>query len=113
MLCENAKICGITYDGGYQEYMVAEQEAVALIPDDLKSAEELVEEGAQRACKDLMVNRAKDLDDLGIKIDIKIAVNLIKNKFPYNKLPKNKTKARSFYTATICNLVAESVLDMV
>ncbi|MBT8364038.1 MAG: alcohol dehydrogenase, partial [Deltaproteobacteria bacterium] len=39
MLCENAKICGITYDGGYQEYMVAEQEAVALIPDDLKSAE--------------------------------------------------------------------------
>ena len=80
---------------------------------DLKSAEELVEEGAQRACKDLMVNRAKDLDDLGIKIDIKSAVNLIKNKFPYNKLPKNKTKARSFYTATICNLVAESVLDMV
>ena len=77
------------------------------------ATEELVEEGAQRACKDLMVNRAKDLDDLGIKIDIKIAVNLIKNKFPYNKLPKNKTKARSFYTATICNLVAESVLDMV
>jgi hypothetical protein len=80
---------------------------------DLKSTEELVEEGAQRACKDLMVNRAKDLDDLGIEIDIKNAVSLIKNKFPYNKLPKNKTKARSFYTATICNLVAESVLDIV
>jgi len=80
---------------------------------DLKSTEELVEEGAQRACKDLMINRAKDLDDLGIEIDITSAVNLIKNKFPYNKLPKNKTKARSFYTATICNLVAESVLDIV
>ncbi|UCD82674.1 MAG: alcohol dehydrogenase catalytic domain-containing protein [Desulfobacterales bacterium] len=39
ILCENAKICGITYDGGYQEYMVAEQEALARIPDDLKSAE--------------------------------------------------------------------------
>ena len=79
---------------------------------DLKSTEELVEEGAQRACKDLMVNRAKDLDDLGIEIDIKTAVNLIKNKFPYSKLPKSKTKARSFYTATICNMVAESVLEM-
>ena len=39
ILCENAKVCGITYDGGYQEYMVAEQEALALIPDDLSSAE--------------------------------------------------------------------------
>jgi propanol-preferring alcohol dehydrogenase len=39
ILCKNAKICGITYDGGYQEYMVAEQEALALIPDDLSSAE--------------------------------------------------------------------------
>ena len=75
---------------------------------DLKSTEELVEEGVQRACKDLMINRAKDLDDLRVEIDIKSAVNLIKNKFPYNKLPKSKTKARSFYTATICNLVSES-----
>jgi propanol-preferring alcohol dehydrogenase len=39
ILCENAKICGISYDGGYQEYMLAEQEALALIPDDLKSAD--------------------------------------------------------------------------
>lgn len=39
ILCQNAKICGITYDGGYQEYMLAEQEALAMIPDDLNSAE--------------------------------------------------------------------------
>jgi propanol-preferring alcohol dehydrogenase len=39
ILCENAKICGISYDGGYQEYMLAEQEALAMMPDDLKSAE--------------------------------------------------------------------------
>lgn len=39
ILCKSAKICGISYDGGYQEYMLAEQEALAMIPDDLKSAE--------------------------------------------------------------------------
>ena len=27
--CENAKVCGISYDGGYAEYMSAPQEAVA------------------------------------------------------------------------------------
>lgn len=37
--CENAQVCGISYDGGYQEYMAAPQEALALVPDDLASSE--------------------------------------------------------------------------
>ena len=37
--CENAKITGISFDGGYAEYMVAPAEAVARVPDDLDSAE--------------------------------------------------------------------------
>ena len=37
--CQNEKITGISYDGGYQEYMVAPAEAVAAIPDDLPAAE--------------------------------------------------------------------------
>ncbi|WP_217495830.1 alcohol dehydrogenase catalytic domain-containing protein [Mangrovivirga cuniculi] len=37
--CENAKISGISYDGGYAEYMVAPQEAVASIPDEIDSVE--------------------------------------------------------------------------
>ncbi|TDN87581.1 alcohol dehydrogenase/propanol-preferring alcohol dehydrogenase [Salegentibacter sp. 24] len=37
--CENAKISGISYDGGYAEYMTAPQEAVASIPEELSSAE--------------------------------------------------------------------------
>ncbi len=37
--CANAKICGITYDGGYQEYMVAPWEALARIPDDLSAVD--------------------------------------------------------------------------
>jgi len=33
--CSNVKVCGISYDGGYQEYMVAPVEAVAEMPESL------------------------------------------------------------------------------
>jgi len=36
--CRNQKISGISYDGGYQEYMVAPIEALARIPDSLSNA---------------------------------------------------------------------------
>jgi len=37
--CENMKIPGISYDGGYQQYMVAPAEAVVAIPDTLNDVE--------------------------------------------------------------------------
>jgi D-arabinose 1-dehydrogenase-like Zn-dependent alcohol dehydrogenase len=37
--CRNAKVCGISYDGGYQQYMVAPVEALVSIPDGLKDAD--------------------------------------------------------------------------
>jgi len=37
--CVNVKICGISYDGGYQEYMVAPVEALAHMPESLDVAE--------------------------------------------------------------------------
>ena len=37
--CQNAKISGISYDGGYAEYMCAPKEAIAAIPEELSSAE--------------------------------------------------------------------------
>jgi D-arabinose 1-dehydrogenase-like Zn-dependent alcohol dehydrogenase len=37
--CRNVKIPGISYDGGYQEYMVSPVEALAAIPDTLAAAE--------------------------------------------------------------------------
>src|ERR1700692_4337586 len=37
--CPNLKICGISYDGGYQEYMVAPVEALAQMPESLDAAE--------------------------------------------------------------------------
>ena len=37
--CRNLKICGISYDGGYQEYMVAPVEALVPIPDALSDVD--------------------------------------------------------------------------
>jgi D-arabinose 1-dehydrogenase-like Zn-dependent alcohol dehydrogenase len=37
--CQNVKIPGISYDGGYQQYMVAPAEALASIPDTLSDVE--------------------------------------------------------------------------
>ncbi len=39
MNCKNGKVTAIDFDGGYQEYMVAPAEAVALIPEELPAAE--------------------------------------------------------------------------
>ena len=35
VLCENQQISGISYDGGYSDYVIAPANAIALIPDDL------------------------------------------------------------------------------
>jgi len=37
--CKSQKICGISYDGGYQEYMVCPWEAAARIPDELSAVD--------------------------------------------------------------------------
>jgi D-arabinose 1-dehydrogenase-like Zn-dependent alcohol dehydrogenase len=37
--CENLKVPGISYDGGYQQYMVAPTEAVVAIPESLSDVE--------------------------------------------------------------------------
>jgi len=37
--CRNMKIAGISYDGGYQQYMLAPREAVVAVPESLNDAE--------------------------------------------------------------------------
>lgn len=37
--CQNGKISGISYDGGYAEYMTAPKEAVANVPEELSSVD--------------------------------------------------------------------------
>jgi len=39
LYCQNSQVAGISYDGGYQEYMVAPVDALAAIPNALSDAE--------------------------------------------------------------------------
>ena len=39
LYCRNPKVAGISYDGGYQQYMVAPVDALAAIPETLRDAE--------------------------------------------------------------------------
>ena len=39
VLCSRGKITGVSFDGGYADYMIAPMEALALIPDDLSAVE--------------------------------------------------------------------------
>jgi len=39
LYCQNSKVAGISYDGGYQQYMVAPVEALAAIPESLSDVE--------------------------------------------------------------------------
>ena len=39
ILCSKGKVPGISYDGGYAEYMIAPKEALALIPEELSAIE--------------------------------------------------------------------------
>jgi len=39
ILCENGQISGISYDGGYADYVLAPANALALIPDDLSDVD--------------------------------------------------------------------------
>lgn len=39
ILCENGQVSGVSFDGGYADYVVAPANAVALMPDELKDEE--------------------------------------------------------------------------
>jgi hypothetical protein len=76
---------------------------------DIKSIEELVEEGAYKACKEIMVNRAVDLSISKRQINPDQIAEQVKLEFPYRKIPKKHDKARSFFVATVCNLTARKI----
>ena len=76
---------------------------------DIKTTEEIVQEGAYRACKDVLVNRTKDFDKDGLNINLDKISKTVKKEFPYDEMPKEKTEARKFYTAAICNLVSDLI----
>ena len=65
--CQNAKVSGISYDGGYAEYMCAPQEALVAVPDELSSVE-----AAPLLCAGITVYNA--LRNSGIKAGDTVAI---------------------------------------
>lgn len=78
----------------------------------IKSIEELVGEGAYKACKEIMVNRVNELSKNNIEVNPDQIAEEIKLEFPYSKIPKPYEKARSFFVATICTLTAEKISSL-
>ena len=78
----------------------------------IKSIEELVEEAAYKACKEIIINRANELLKHNIKINENQIAEMVKLEFPYNKIPKSYEKARSFFVATICTITAEKISSL-
>lgn len=67
VLCRNGKVCGISYDGGYAEYMVAPHEALAAIPEELQA-----QEAAPLLCAGITVYNS--LRNSGVKPGSMVAV---------------------------------------
>ncbi len=77
---------------------------------DIKPLDELVKEGALRACKDMIVNRVALLTENGIKIRADHIAEQVKTAFPYDTLPKDEKRRRKSFVATVCNITAEKIL---
>lgn len=67
IVCQNEKVTGLSFDGGYAEYMIAPAEAVAAIPDDLPA-----EQAAPLLCAGITVFNA--LRNVGARAGDTVAV---------------------------------------
>ncbi len=75
----------------------------------IKSIEDVVEEGAYKTIKEIMVNRMSELTEENPEMDIDTLANLVKSDFPYNKIPKEHKKARNFFVTTLCDIVINKI----
>lgn len=78
----------------------------------IKSIEELVEEEAYKACKEIMINRTNELSRNNIKVNPDQIAEEVKSEFPYLKIPRSYEKARNFFVATICTIIAEKISSL-
>ncbi len=79
----------------------------------IKPIEEIVEEGAHRACKDIVVNRVLELKEEGVSVDPAKIARAAKKSFPYKDLPKDIGKARNVFTGALCDLVSNLVITAI
>lgn len=79
----------------------------------IKSIEDIVEEGAHRACKDMIVNRVLEIEGKGAPVDAAKIASLARKSFPYGSIPRDAGKARNIFTSALCDLVSSLVFGAV
>lgn len=77
----------------------------------IKPIEEIVEEGAHRACKDMIVNRVLEIEGKGASVDPAKIARLTRKRFPYRNLPRDAGRARNVFTSTLCDIVSGLVVN--
>lgn len=73
---------------------------------------ELVQEGAYKACREIVINRINNLNSkFNLEgIDPFDIANNVKRKFPYDNIPKSQDNIRKFFVAKICDITSEEII---
>ncbi len=79
----------------------------------VRSIEDIVEEGAYRACKDIVINRVLDAEGSGAAVDPEKISKLARKVFPYKDIPREAGRARNFFTGALCDIVSTLALSAV
>lgn len=73
---------------------------------------ELVQEGAYKACREIIINRISELNaNFNLEdLDPFDIANNVKKKFPYDNFPKSQDNMRKFFVAKICDITSEEII---
>lgn len=123
-MCYNPQIPGITYDGGYADYVIAQCEALAHIPDDLSAVEaaplmcagittfnSLRNSGA-RAGDVVAVLGIGGLGHLGLQYAAKMGFKTVANSRGTDKEPQARKLGAYVYIDSEAEDVSESLLRL-
>ncbi len=79
----------------------------------VKSLEDIIEEGAYKTIKEIMVNRTVEMSENKHILDTDFIVKTVKNNFPYNDIPSKPLQARSFFVSKLCDLVVDNIYSTI
>jgi D-arabinose 1-dehydrogenase-like Zn-dependent alcohol dehydrogenase len=121
VLCQRAQVPGISYDGGYAEYMVAPQEALARMPDDLSDVDaapllcagittfNALRNGGARAGDVVAILGIGGLGHLGVQFARKMGFVTVAIARGQDKAPLAKQLGAHHYIDSAAQNVAESL----
>ena len=71
--------------------------------------DDLVFEGSFKACKDIIINKSKELSEK--RINPTTIARKVKKNFPYKNTPEEINNIRKFFVAKICDITSEELLN--